>query len=175
MMSKRPEKIAIIEEVRTRLDEAGFVILADCQGMDVETMGELRGRLLSQSSTLLVAKNTYLGKASEDIGWTEAEQFLAGPTALITGTGDVSVVAKTLQKFAKETSKPSVKGGRLGETTLSADDVKDIADIPSREVLYAMVAGTLAAPMTQLVGVFQQKVSSLLYVLKAVEEKKSNA
>lgn len=174
-MSKRPEKIAIIDEVRTMMKEAGFVILADCRGMDVETIGALRGRLLSQSSTLIVAKNTYIGRASEDIGWTEVEQFLEGPTALITGSGDVSLAAKTLKTFAKETSLPMLKGGRLGEQTLSADEVNEIADIPPREVLYALLAGTLAAPMRQVAGVFQQKVLSLLYVLKAVEEKKSNA
>jgi large subunit ribosomal protein L10 len=174
-MSERPEKKAIIDEVRTRMEEAGFVILADCRGMSVETMGDLRGRLISQSSTLVVAKNSYIGRASEDVGWTEVEQFLDGPTALITGTGELSDVAKTLKEFAKETSLPSVKGGRLGDQTLSADDVKEIADIPSREVMYSILAGTLAAPMTQVVGVMQQKVLSLLYVLKAVEEKKSNA
>jgi large subunit ribosomal protein L10 len=94
---------------------------------------------------------------------------------MVTGTGDVAEVAKLLVAFIKTHDKASVKGACLDGKRLTAGDVDALTTIPPRRVLYAMVAGTLAAPMSQLVGVFNQKVCSLLYVLKAIEDKKNNA
>ena len=91
---------------------------------------------------------------------------------MIIGTGDVSLVAKTLRTFAKTNPNANIKGGWFSDKVLSVEDVTDIAEIPSREVLYAMVVGTLAAPMSQVVGVMNQKLCSLLYVLQAAADKK---
>ena len=92
---------------------------------------------------------------------------------LFRSPGDVTVVAKLLTKFIKDNERPALKGGRFGTEALSATDIEDMATIPSREVLLGKLVGTIAAPLSQVVGVLNQKVSSLLYVLKAVEEKKS--
>ena len=101
--------------------------------------------------------------------------YLSGPTAVVTGSGDIAEVAKALVAFIKGHDKASVKGGSFEGQLLSVADVNELTTIPPRQVLYAMLAGTLAAPMSQLVGVFSQKLCSLLYVLKAAEEKKNNA
>jgi len=172
-MSERPEKKAIIDEVRGRLDDAGYVLLADCRGLNVEGMGALRGKLREQGSSLLIVKNRLLGRASAEAGWEDIDPFLEGPTAVITGSGDVTSVARLLRDEAKADGLPAMKGGRFGDRTLDAGDVAAIADIPPREILLGQLVGTIAAPMTQAVGVMQQKVASLLYVLKAVVEKKS--
>lgn len=173
--SNRPEKKAIHTEVRTRMEGSGYVLLTDCRGMKVAGMTELRSKLRSTKSRLLVVPNSFLSLASRDLGWSGVEQFLNGPTAMITGTGDVSAVAKVLQEFAKTTNMPAVKGGWFARQALSASDVEAIASIPPREVLLGQVVGTIAAPMSRLVGVLQQKVASVLYVLKAVEEKKAKS
>ena len=172
-MGVRPEKEAMVKEVREHLESSEYAILTDCRGMDVAGMGELRGQLRGANSKLLVVKNAFVGRASSELGWERFESLLTGPTALVTGTGDISEVARLLKDFAKKTQKPAVKGGRFGERTLSAADMETIASIPPREVLLAQFVGTLAAPMTRLVGAMNQKLLSLVYVLKAAAEKKA--
>lgn len=170
----RPEKEAIIKEIQDRLEDSGYVFLADCRGMKVETLAGLRGELRGKSSSMFVVKNSLFGAASKQIGWNDVEQFLDGPTAVITGAGDVSDVAKGIRTFSKKAGgQPVLKGGRFEGETLSEADVQELADLPSREVLYAMTAGTLAAPMSQLVGVMSQKMASVIYVLKAAADKKA--
>ena len=170
----RPEKQTIIEELRTQMEGSSYVFLADCKGLNMEGMTELRHKLQETHSSLMVVKNSYLGKASADLGRETMSSLLEGPTAMIIGTGDVTAVAKTLSTFASTNPFASIKGGWFGNGVLSIDDVTDIASIPSREVLLAQVVGTIAAPMSQVVGVLNQKMCSLLYVLQAAADKKLN-
>jgi large subunit ribosomal protein L10 len=100
---------------------------------------------------------------------------LQGPTGVITGTGDVTVVAKALTTFKKAEGLPGMKGGVLNDQTLTGGDIEAMAKIPPREILLSQLVGTVQAPMTSLVGVMNAKVSSLLYVLSAIEDKKKNA
>ncbi|MDA0991165.1 MAG: 50S ribosomal protein L10 [Verrucomicrobia bacterium] len=173
-MEGRPEKLAMLKEVHTTLEGTDYAILADCRGMKVEGLSELRGQLRGTKSKLYITKNTFIKHAANQLGWEDFEQYLAGPTALITGTGDISAVAKLLKEYAKTANMPTLKGGRFGERTLTPADVDAIAAIPPRIVLLGQVVGTIAAPLSQLVGVMNQKVLSLLYVLKAAADKKSN-
>ena len=168
----RPEKQNIIEELRTRMEGSSYVFLADCKGMNMGGMTELREKLHQTRSSLMVVKNSYFGKASADLGRENMSSLLEGPTAMIFGRGDVSEVAKALRTFAATNPNTNIKGGWFSDKVLSITDVTDIAEIPSREVLYGMVVGTLAAPMSQLVGVMNQKLCSLLYVLQAAADKK---
>jgi large subunit ribosomal protein L10 len=171
----RAEKESILEEVTTRLREADFEFVMNYGGLQVAELTALRRTLAPSKSRVMVVKNTYLGKATQSLGWEDVTPYLTGPTAMVTGTGDVAEVAKLLVAFIKTHDKASVKGACLEGKRLTAGDVDALTTIPPRRVLYAMVAGTLAAPMSQLVGVFSQKVCSLLYVLKAIEDKKNNA
>lgn len=171
----RDEKKSILQEVTTRLQAADFALVMDYGGLMVAELTELRKTLVPLGSRVMVVKNSYLGKAAQSLGWEDVTHYLAGPTAVVTGNGDIAEVAKVLVAFIKEHKKAVVKGASLDGKQLTTDDVNELTTLPSRIVLYAMVAGTLAAPMTQLAGVFNQKVCSLLYVLKAVEEKKNNA
>ncbi|MCE9614140.1 MAG: 50S ribosomal protein L10 [Lentisphaerae bacterium] len=141
----------------------------------MQGLTDLRHKLRGSGSRLLVVQNSFLNLASKDVGWMDVEPMLDGPTAMITGTGEVNQVAKVLKDFVKASSKPRVKGGRFGTQTLTAAEVDAIASLPSREVLLQQVVGTIAAPMARLVGVLQQKAASVVYVLKAIEDKKSKA
>lgn len=172
-MSYRPEKNALRQEVRSRIEDSGYVLLTDCRGLTVEAITDLRRRLRGANSRMMVVSNSFLKLAYKDLGWGDVERFLSGPTALVTGKGDVTQVAKVLKDYTKATSKAPVKGGRFEGQTLGAEDVRELADVPPREVLYQRLVGTLAAPMSQLVGVLQQKVASVVYVLKAVADKRA--
>ncbi len=165
----RPEKQAMYNEVEESVSGALYMLLADCRGMSMPETLEFKKQLRGADADMKVVKNRMLARICEDIG------TLTGPTTMICGSGDVVEVAKILRKFSEETEKPAVKGGVLEGSVLSADDVVALAKLPGKKELQAKLVGTLAAPMTQVVGVMNQKVSSLLYVLNAVRDKKEQA
>ncbi len=165
----RLEKQAMFEEVQGDVSGALYMLLADCTGMTVLETLDFKKQLKGADAKLKVVKNTTLNRICGDL------DTLTGPTAMICGAGDVVEVAKILKKFSVATTKPAVKGGVLEGAVLSAEDVVALAQLPGKKELQAILVGTLAAPMTQVVGVMNQKVCSLLYVLNAVVEKKEQA
>lgn len=165
----RLEKQAMYNEVQETVSGALYLLLADCTGMSMPETLDFKKQLGDADAELKVVKNRMLGLICEDLN------TLTGPTAMISGSGDVVEVAKILKKFAAETKKPAVKGGVLEGSVLSAEDVVALAALPGKKELQAKLVATIAAPMTQLVGVMNQKTCSLLYVLNAVREKKEQA
>jgi large subunit ribosomal protein L10 len=171
----RPEKLSIIREIEAALAGSEYVYLVDYNGMSVAQFSELRGALAEAGAELHIQKNTFLGIALGEGKKADLGDCLMGPTGVVTGTGDATVVAKVLAKYSKDNEVPSFKGGTFGEQALSAEDIEALAKIPPREVLLSQLVGTVQAPMTNLVGVMNAKVLSLLYVLNAIEDKKKNA
>lgn len=165
----RPEKQAMINEVQEEVSGALYMILADYTGMNMPETTEFKTQLRDADAKVKVVKNRMLQRTCDEIG------PVTGPTAMVYGAGDVVQVAKIIKKFSASTKKPVLKGGVLEGAVLSAEDVTALAKLPGKQELQAKLVGTLAAPMTQVVGVMNQKVSSLLYVLNAVREKKEQA
>lgn len=168
----RAEKSSMAAEIKARVRDSGFIILADYQGLNVAKTTELKRRLRGVNAGMQVVKNRMMGHVAKDCGLTALDVNLTGPSAMVFGKDPVGA-AKVLRDFIKENSKPVIKSGTLGEQALTAQDIGALAALPSREELLAKFVGTLAAPMGQLVGVLNAKLSSLLYVLKAIEEKKA--
>jgi large subunit ribosomal protein L10 len=164
----RPEKESIAAELNERVSGALYMILADYSGMDMPQTTALKERLRDSEATFNVVNNRMLKRTLE----TPADDMIKGQTALIYGSGDVVEVAKVIRKFTAENQKPVIKGGFLEGKQISGSEVTDLAKLPAKEVLQAMLLGTLQAPCTQLAGVLHQKVSSLVYVLDAVKTKK---
>ena len=165
----------MVEAVRSKTEGRGFVILADYSGLDVDQTTNLRSRLRQVDSDYTVVKNRLLRRVTTDLGLQDLDVGLKGPTALIAGDGDVVETAKILKSFIKENKRPIIKIGAFGGRALAAADVEALAAMPPRIEMLGKLVGTIAAPLTQLVGVLQQKVCSLLYVLQAVKDKKDNA
>ena len=170
-MSVRPEKKSMIADIRAQIEKSDYVFLADFRGLTVERMTDLRGRLRGIDAHLQVVSNAFLRIAAGETGWTDLEG-LTGPTAIVTGSGEITRAAKVLTQYVNEFSKPTLKSGRMRNRSLTAQDIQQMAMIPPRDVLLGRMVGSVAAPMFRLVGVMGQKVSSLLYALKAIEEKK---
>lgn len=170
----RPEKVAIVAEVRERLEQSSSVLVTEYRGLSVKAMADLRRTLRPAGGTYKVYKNTLVRRAANEAG-LDLDEHLVGPTALaFTGTmpdgspGDVVSVAKVLKEFARSNPALVVKGGLLEGTTLNADEVRRLADIEPREVLLAKLAGLMAAPMTQFAGLLQAVPRSFAYGLKAL-------
>lgn len=168
----RLEKKAIINEIRASLQSAAFVILTDYRGLKVRQGEELRRRLAKFSASFHVVKNSFFKQALPDERRAQMADVLTSPTAIIVGGGDMVEAAKVLAGFQQEQHVLTVKRGILDGRILNPADVDALVKLPSRAVLLGMLVGTVAAPMTHLAVVFRQKVASLIYVIKAVQEKK---
>jgi large subunit ribosomal protein L10 len=174
MENPRPEKVAVVDEVKERLDSSSAVLLTEYRGLDVTAISDLRRALRAVGGEYKIYKNTLVRFAARDLG-LELEDLLTGPTAIafITerpdGTaGDAVDVAKALRDFARGNPNLVVKGGVLGTRPLSADEAKALADVEPREVLLAKLAGALAAPMVQLAGLLEALPRSFAYGLAAL-------
>ena len=167
----RLEKQSIVKEIQTQLEASNYVLVTAYRGLKVAGFAELRRRLAPEKTRLQVVRNAFLRIAADQCGKGDVMSFVEGPVAIVTG-GDVTRVAKVLRTYARENVALKVCGGIFESAPLTPEGVEQLADIPSREVLYSQLVGTLAAPMQQLVGVLSQKLLSIVYVLKAIGEKK---
>ena len=168
----RPEKQSAIDELKNKISESVFVILADYRGLNVAKTTELRRRLRGVRAQFQVVQNRMFRNVAKDLNRTGMDEGLKGPSAMVYGKGDVVQAAKVLKDFVRENELPVIKIGAMQGVILSKADIEKLATLPPRDVLLAQLVGTVAAPLSQLVGVLQQKVASVLYVLKAVQEKK---
>jgi len=174
MDNPRPEKVAVVDEVRKRLSDADAVLLTEYRGINVGELATLRRALREAGGEYKVYKNTLVRFAARDLG-LDLDDQLTGPTAIAfvpTGSGgDPVAVAKALREFAKGNPNLVVKGGVLGEKLLSADDAKALADVAPREELLARLAGLMAAPLQQFAGLLQAVPRDFAYGLQALIEK----
>ena len=169
----RTEKISILNEVIERVKASDFCFVLNYGGLKVSQLSALRQELAKHNSRAMVVKNTYLGKVAEDLGWKDISSMLSGPTAMVTGSGDVTEVAKALVEFVKKNDKAKIKGASLDAAALSAADVDALSKLPSKDAMRGMLLGTLQAPATSLVRVLNAPLLNVLYALKAYEEKKN--
>jgi large subunit ribosomal protein L10 len=174
MENPRPEKVAVVDEVRERIEGSSAVLLTEYRGLDVGSIGELRRALRAAGGDYKVYKNSLVRFAVRDLG-LEIEDLLTGPTAIAfvaekpDGTpGDAVDLAKALKDFAKGNPALVVKGGVLGDKLLDAGEANALADVEPREVLLAKLAGGMAAPMQQLAGLLAVLPRNMAYALKAL-------
>ncbi len=168
----RPEKTTIVGEISTHVNASSFLLLAEYRGLKVDQFSDLRRQLGKAGARIQVVKNRFLRLITRERGWTDIEGQLKGQSAIITGT-DVVQAAKILKQFGGTSGIPTVKAGMMGNMYLTPAQIDALAELPPREQLLGQFVGTVAAPLSRLVGVMKQKVSTLVYVLKAVEEKKN--
>ena len=172
----RAEKQAIVREIKEQLADATFAILTDFTGMDTTKKMNLRRALREHGARFQVVPNRLFRVVAHELGYEGLDAALKGPTALVFGAGDIAATAKALREFMRANDKiPVVKLGHMDGTVISAEQVDVLATLPSKKVMQGMLVGTLAAPMSNLVGVMSQKLASLVYVLKAAADKKNAA
>lgn len=166
----RPEKVAVVDEVRERLDSVSAAILTEYRGLHVSQMQELRRALTAAGGDYKVFKNTLVRRAAHEAGLDELEPLLEGPTAIAFVEGDVAAVAKVLRDFARANPSLVVKGGLIGRSLLDSRSTAALADLPSREVLLAQFAGMLAAPLQQFASLLNALPQKFAYALSALVE-----
>jgi len=168
----RPEKVAVVEEIREKLAAADAAVLTEYRGLKVGELAELRGALRPAGAEFKIFKNTLARRAAEEAGLPDLVPMLGGPTAITFVTGDAVTAAKALRDFAKAHEALIVKGGLLGSATLTAGDLLALADVPPRDVLLAKLAGAFQAPLVKAAGLFQAFPRNFAYGLKALVDQR---
>jgi large subunit ribosomal protein L10 len=163
----RPEKTAVVDEIRTKLDGSDAAVLTEYRGLTVTQLAELRGALRPSGTEYKVFKNSLARRAVEAAGLTELTPLLEGPVAIAFVHGDAVVAAKALRDFGRANPALILKGGLLGPRVLTGTEVESLADIEPRDVLLARLAGGFQAPLVKAAGLFQAFTRNFAYGVKA--------
>ncbi len=172
MNKVRTQKVATVESVKERVETTSTAVVTEYRGLTVAEISTLRRELKKADAEYKVLKNTLVRRAIEGTPSEPLGAYLEGPTAIAWVKGDVSAVAKILRDFSKSTPSLILKGGVLDGKALSANDLKALADLPSREVLLAQLAGLLASPMRQMAGLLKAVPQNFAYGLSALIDSK---
>lgn len=170
----RPEKVAVVEEIRAKLADADAAVLTEYRGLKVTELAELRGALRPAGTEFKIFKNTLARRAAEEAGLAELIPMLEGPTAIAFVKGDAVLAAKALRDFGKTNAALVVKGGLLGLKVLTPADMTALADVAPREVLLARLAGGFQAPLVKAAGLFQAFTRNMAYGLKALIDQRAS-
>jgi len=171
----RDQKAAAITEIATQIQESDAVYAVDYRGISVTQAAELRTRLRDADASFRIVKNTLTERAADEAGTEGLKTLLTGPTALTFVRGDAAVAAKAMRDYARTTPDLlAFKGGLLGSETVDADQIRAIAQLPAREVLYGQLVGVVASPITGLARSLGALVGGLAIALGGVLEKKES-
>jgi large subunit ribosomal protein L10 len=169
-------KIDEVQKIKTKLENAKSIILVDYKGINIEEVNELRNRFRNAKVDYFISKNTFIKIALNDLGITELDSYLVGPTAIAACDIDEVAPARELKKFKKEIMEdkdfPQFKVGFVAGELMGADKLNQLAELPSKEVLMSMVLQGFNAPISGLVGVLQGVLRKFVYAVDAVAKEK---
>lgn len=166
----RPDKAAAVAELADRFKSSSATVLTEYRGLSVAQLKELR-RSLGEGSTYSVVKNTLTKIAAKEAGIEGIDDLLVGPSALAFVDGDIVVAAKSLKTFAKENPALVIKGGYLDGKAITPEEVSKLAELESREVLLAKLAGAMNASLSQAVSLFAAPLSQAARTVDALRAK----
>jgi large subunit ribosomal protein L10 len=165
----RSDKVAAVAELANRFSSSAGVVLTEYRGLSVKALKELR-RSLGDEASYSVSKNTLTTIAAREAGVDGIEEHLVGPTAIAFIDGDPVIVAKGLRDFARTNPQLVIKGGVLDGKFMSPDEVRRLADLESRDVLLAKVAGALQGVLQQAVSLAAAPLSQAARLFAALEK-----
>ena len=166
------EKAAAVADIADQFKEATATVVTEYRGLTVSNLAELR-RALGKETSYTVAKNTLVKRAAEDAGVDGLDALLTGPTAIAFVTGEPVDAAKALRDFAKDNKALVIKGGYMDGNALSVDEVNRIADLESREVLLAKLAGAMKGNLSKAAGLFAAPASQVARLVQALADKRA--
>lgn len=171
MSSMIESKKQVVEEIKGKIDKAQAMVLVDYRGLNVEEVTELRKKFTEAGVEYKVYKNTMMRFAFKDQGLEEFNKHLVGPNAIAFGFEDPVAPAKITNEFAKEHEELDIKAGVVDGKIIGLDGIKELAELPPKEVLIAQVLGGLNGPISGFANVLQANIKNLVYALNAVKEK----
>ena len=163
----KADKATAVAEITEQFKSSTATVVTEYRGLTVANLAELR-RSLAGTATYSVAKNTLVKRAAAEAGIEGLDEFFAGPTAIAFVNG-----AKAIKKFAKDNKALVIKGGYMDGRALTVAEVEAIADLESREVLLAKLAGAMKGNMAKAAGLFAAPASQMARLAAALQDKKS--
>jgi large subunit ribosomal protein L10 len=170
----KAEKATAVADIAEQFKEATATVVTEYRGLTVANLAQLR-RSLGDSATYTVAKNTLVKRAASEAGIEGLDDLFAGPTAIAFVKGEPVDAAKAIKNFAKDNKQLVIKGGYMEGRALSIDEVNRIADLESREVLLAKLAGAMKGNLAKAAGLFNAPASQVARLAAALQEKKQAA
>jgi len=171
----REGKGAVVSGLSERFGRATMALVSEYSGLNAAETSDLRRRVRASEGEVLVAKNTLVRLAIKDTQYSELDKSLGGPVVLIFCYGDPVAAAKTVTGLRELGDRFKLRGAVLGGRPLSADEVRELAALPPKEVIYAQLLGLLQAPASQLVRLLNEPGSALVRVLDAIGRKQGEA
>jgi large subunit ribosomal protein L10 len=165
----RSDKVAAVAELADRFSSSAGVVLTEYRGLSVKALMQLR-RSLGDDASYAISKNTLTTIAAREAGLDAIEEQLIGPTAIAFINGDPVLVAKGLRDFARTNPQLVIKGGVLDGKFMTSDEVRRLADLESREVLLAKVAGALQRVLQQAISLVSAPLSQAARLFAALEQ-----
>src|SRR5690606_24624694 len=168
----KPEKVTAVAEIAEQFKSSTATVVTEYRGLSVGSLTELR-RALGEGATYSVAKNTLVKRAAAEAGVEGLDDLFVGPTAIAFVKGEAVDAAKALKNFAKDNKALVIKGGYMDGAALSVEQVNQIADLESREVLLAKLAGAMKGNLAKAAGLFNAPASQVARLAAALQEKKA--
>ncbi len=175
MAISREKKEELVKEYVGRMNESDAIIITDYRGLQVVEIQELRMAIRKAEGSFAVVKNTLARRALEEAGLPVIDDLLTGPVGIGFCNENVAGVAKAITTYAKSNDKLEVKGGLLGDKIIDEATIKNLASLPTLDVLRAQLMGLINAPATQLTGVIAGSVRQLVNVVNAYADKEGEA
>lgn len=170
----RSDKVTAVAEIADKFRGASASLVTEYRGLTMAQLTTLR-RSLGDGATYRVAKNTLVKLAADDAGVMGLEQMLVGPTAIAFITGEPVDAAKALREFARTNQNLVIKGGFMDGRALSVTEVDQLADLESREVLLAKLAGAMKGNLAKAAGLFAAPASQVARLVQALVDKHESA
>jgi large subunit ribosomal protein L10 len=167
----RDQKAAVIDEIAADIQQSQAVYAVDYRGLSVPQAAEIRAKLRDADTSFRVVKNTLTERAADKAGAEALKELLEGPTALVFVRGDAAAAAKTINDFSRTTELAPFKGGLMNGEALDVEQIKSIARLPSRDVLYGQLVGMVASPITGLARGLNALLSGVAIALGQVQQK----
>ncbi|MGY4101025.1 50S ribosomal protein L10 [Nocardia sp. R16R-3T] len=167
----KPEKVTAVEEITEQFKSSSATVITEYRGLSVGKLTDLR-RALGEGATYSIAKNTLVKRAAAEAGVVGLDDLFVGPTAIAFIKGEPVDAAKAIKTFAKENKALIIKGGYMDGAALSVAEVEKIADLESREVLLAKLAGAMKGNLAKAAGLFNAPASQVARLAAALQEKK---
>src|SRR5438309_4097821 len=167
----RDQKAAAIAEIAQSIEESDAVFAVDYRGISVPQAAELRTKLREADTRFTIVKNTLTERAADQANAEALKALLEGPTALAFVRGDAAAAAKAIADYARATELLPFKGGLMNGEPLDPEQIRAIARLPSRQVLYAQLVGIVAHPLSGLARTLNQLIGGLAVALGQIQEK----
>ena len=168
----RPDKVTAVAEIAEKFRGSSASVVTEYRGLSMAQLTTLR-RSLGDGTTYRVAKNTLVQRAAADAGVEGLEQMLVGPTAIAFVTGEPVDAAKAIRDFAKTNQGLVIKGGFMDGRALTVTEVNQLADLESREVLLAKLAGAMKANLSKAAALFAAPASQVARMTQALVDKRA--